>query len=76
MTNSGTSAVTFTITAGNYRTGSWTYQVAPGATVKDFFNAVTIAQGWYDFTVTVSSDPAWIRRATGHIETGSASVTG
>ena len=36
----------------------------------------TVAQGWYDFTVTVSSDPAWIRRATGHIETGSASVTG
>ncbi|MGW2377584.1 phosphocholine-specific phospholipase C [Kitasatospora sp. NPDC001683] len=76
MTNTGTSTVTFTITAGNYRTGTWTYQVAPGTTVQDYFNAVTVAQGWYDFTVTVSSDPAWIRRAAGHIETGAPSVTG
>jgi phospholipase C len=77
MTNTGTSAVTFTITATNYRTdGPWTYQVAAGATVTDYFNAVAYNGGWYDFTVTVSSDAAWSRRATGHIETGAASVTG
>jgi phospholipase C len=77
MVNTGTSAVTFTITSTNYRTdGPWTYQVAAGATVSDYFNAVAYDNGWYDFTVTVSSDSAWSRRATGHIETGAASVTG
>ena len=45
-------------------------------TAAEYFNAVAYDNGWYDFTVTVSSDSAWTRRATGHIETGSASVTG
>jgi phospholipase C len=77
MTNTGTSTVTFTITATNYRSdGPWTYQVAAGATVSDYFNAVAYDDGWYDFTVTVSSDASWTRRCTGHIETGSASITG
>jgi phospholipase C len=77
MKNTGTSAVTFTITSTNYRTdGPWTYQVAAGATVSDYFNAVAYDNGWYDFTVTVSSDASWTRRATGHIETGAASITG
>jgi phospholipase C len=77
MTNTGTSAVTFTVTSNHYRTdGPWTYQVAAGATVSDYFNAVTIANGWYDFTVTVSGDSSWSRRVTGHIETGAASVSG
>ncbi|GAA1225978.1 phospholipase C, phosphocholine-specific [Kitasatospora nipponensis] len=77
MTNTGTSAVTFTVTPTNYRTdGPWTYQVAPGATVADYFNAVAYTNGWYDFTVTVSSDPAWSRRAVGHLETGAVSTSG
>ncbi|WP_037606595.1 phosphocholine-specific phospholipase C [Streptacidiphilus rugosus] len=77
MTNTGTSAVTFTITSNNYRTdGPWTYQVAAGTTVSDYFNAVAYQNGWYDFTVTVSGDSSWSRRVTGHIETGSASVSG
>lgn len=76
MANTGTAAVTFTITSTNYRTGTWTYQVAPGATVTDYFNNVAICNGWYDFTVTVSGDAGWSRRATGHIETGGASVSG
>ncbi|MEY9941753.1 phosphocholine-specific phospholipase C [Streptacidiphilus sp. MAP5-3] len=76
MTNTGTATVTYTITSNHYRSGTWTYQVAPGATVSDFFNAVSIADGWYDFTVTVDADSSWSRRAMGHIETGSASVTG
>ncbi|WP_042382696.1 phosphocholine-specific phospholipase C [Streptacidiphilus melanogenes] len=77
MTNTGTSTVTFTITSTNYRTdGPWTYQVAAGQTVSDYFNAVAYQNGWYDFTVTVSSDSSWSRRVTGHIETGAASVSG
>ncbi len=77
MTNTGSSAVTFTITSDNYRTdGPWTYQVAPGATVADYFNAVAYTNGWYDFTVTVSSDSSWSRRAVGHLETGAVSISG
>jgi phospholipase C len=77
MTNTGTSAATFTITSTNYRSdGPWTYQVAAGGSVSDYFNAVAYDNGWYDFTITVSVDSAWSRRFTGHVETGAASVTG
>ncbi|ASN22791.1 phospholipase C, phosphocholine-specific [Streptomyces pluripotens] len=76
MTNTGDDTVTFTIASTNYRTdGPWTCQVAAGATVSHHF-AVTATHGWYDFTVTISGDTAWSRRATGHIETGSPSVSG
>ncbi|MDH6574956.1 phospholipase C, phosphocholine-specific [Kitasatospora sp. MAP5-34] len=77
LTNTGTSTVTFTITSTNYRTDDpWTYQVAAGATATPYFDAVTNSHGWYDFTVTVSGDPSWSRRATGHIETGAESISG
>ncbi len=52
------------------------YTVAAGREVSDYFNAVAYDNGWYDFTVTVSSDTAWSRRFTGHLETGAPSVTG
>ncbi|MFR9793000.1 phosphocholine-specific phospholipase C [Streptomyces sp. MB22_4] len=77
MTNSGSSAVRFTITSNHYRgDGPWTYSVAAGAATEDFFNAVAYQNGWYDFTVTVDSDATWSRRFTGHLETGAASVSG
>ncbi|MGC1549249.1 MAG: phospholipase C, phosphocholine-specific [Rhodanobacter sp.] len=77
MANTGTASVTFTITANNYTTeGPWTYSVGPGATSNTSFAAVAITEGWYDFTITVSGDSSWIRRYTGHLENGSASVTG
>jgi phospholipase C len=37
---------------------------------------VAYQDGWYDFTITVDSDASWSRRFTGHIETGTASVSG
>ncbi|MEU6659981.1 phosphocholine-specific phospholipase C [Streptomyces sp. NPDC046821] len=77
MTNSGTAAAQFTITSNNYRTdGPWTYTVPAGGSTEDFFNAVAYQNGWYDFTVTSSTDSTWSRRYTGHIETGAASVSG
>jgi phospholipase C len=77
LANSGSEAITFTITANNYTTeGPWTYKVAAGATVNTYFSAVATTQGWYDFTITLSGDSSWIRRYTGHLENGSASVTG
>jgi phospholipase C len=38
--------------------------------------AAFVSSGWYDFTVTVSTDASWSRRFTGHLENGQASVTG
>lgn len=75
--NSSAAAVTFTVTAANYRTdGPWTYRVPAGGSAEDYFNVVAISKGWYDFTVTVSGDASWSRRFTGHVETGTASVSG
>ena len=72
-----TATVTFKITSNDYRSdGPWTYSAGAGATVSEYFDAVANQGGWYDFTVTVSSDSSWSRRCTGHIETGSASVSG
>ncbi|KIE24339.1 phospholipase [Streptomyces sp. MUSC 125] len=77
MRNSGSTPVKFTITSHRYRSdGPWTYTVAPGTSTEDFFNAVAYTHGWYDFTVTVDSDASWSRRFTGHLETGTASVSG
>jgi phospholipase C len=77
MTNTGSASVTFAVTSNHYRgDGPWTYTVAAGGSVSDYFNQVAYYNGWYDFTVTVSSDTAWSRRFTGHIETGAVSVTG
>jgi phospholipase C len=77
MKNTGTTAATFTITSTNYRTdGPWTYNVPAGGSVSDYFNQVAYYGGWYDFTITVSTDSSWSRRFTGHIETGAVSVTG
>jgi phospholipase C len=77
MTNSGTAALTFTVTSNHYRTdGPWTYTVAAGSSVSDYWNQVAYCDGWYDFTITVSGDSSWSRRFTGHIESGTASVTG
>ncbi|MER5354880.1 phospholipase C, phosphocholine-specific [Kitasatospora sp. NPDC002551] len=77
LANTGSTALTFTITSTNYRAdGPWTYQVPAGGSVSDFFNAVAYTNGWYDFTVTVNADSAWSQRFTGHLETGAASVSG
>ncbi|WP_432989472.1 phosphocholine-specific phospholipase C [Dactylosporangium sp. CA-233914] len=77
MKNTSASAMTFTITSNQYRTdGPWTYRVGAGQTVDDWFNAVAYNNGWYDFTITVDVDRAWSQRFTGHIETGTPSVSG
>ncbi len=77
LANTGTTAATFTITSNHYRTdGPWTYQVAAGASAGDYFSAAAVANGWYDFTVTVNTDSTWSQRFTGHLETGSTSISG
>ncbi|MFC7185268.1 phosphocholine-specific phospholipase C [Kitasatospora paranensis] len=77
LANTGTTAVTFTITSTNYRSdGPWTYTVPAGGSTSDYFNAVAYTNGWYDFTVTVDSDTTWSQRFTGHLETGTPSISG
>jgi phospholipase C len=77
MTNSSTASVTFTVKSNGYRSdGPWTYTVAAGATVSDFWNVQLYTNGWYDFTATASSDASFSRRFAGHVELGVASVTG
>jgi len=77
LANTGTTAVTFTVTSNGYRTdGPWTYTVPAGGNTSDYFNVVAYSNGWYDFTVTVSSDTTWSQRFTGHLETGAASISG
>jgi phospholipase C len=77
MTNTGSEPVTFTITSNHYTTaGPWTYTVAAGATVNTYFSAAANTHGWYDFTATINGDTSWIRRYTGHLENGNASITG
>ncbi|MFI1519303.1 phosphocholine-specific phospholipase C [Kitasatospora cineracea] len=77
LANTGSTAVTFTVTSNAYRSdGPWTYQVAAGASTRDYFNAVAYTNGWYDFTVTVSGDAGWSQRFTGHLETGAPSISG
>ena len=34
------------------------------------------SNGWYDLSVTIGGDSSWSRRYIGHLEDGSASVTG
>lgn len=77
MTNSSSASVTFTVTSNAYRgDGPWTYTVAAGASVSDFWNVQLYTNGWYDLTATASSDASFSRRFAGHVELGVASVTG
>ena len=77
MRNGATQPVKITVKANNYRTdGPWTYTVAAGQTVTDDWNVVAYGQGWYDLSATIDLDPKFLRRFSGHLETGAPSVTG
>ncbi len=77
LTNSTSAAVTFTVKANGYRTdGPWTYSVPAGNTISDTWHPGLYGQGWYDLSVTASSDTSFLRRLVGHIENGAPGVTG
>jgi phospholipase C len=69
--------VTFKITFNNY-SSQRPQVVTVAARGKDAWvlDACADSDGWYDLTITVSSDSGWSQRLTGHLETGQASVTG
>jgi phospholipase C len=75
LANQSSAPATFTVESTHYRVGRRSYKLGAGSTQHQDLTSLT-ADGWYDFTVTVSTDAAWSRRFTGHLENGAASVTG
>jgi phospholipase C len=77
LTNGSHAEVTFTVTANAYSPAQpRTYTVrSPRSAV---YNADPLhgSGGWYDLTVTASTDPSWSQRFVGHLENGQPSVTG
>jgi phospholipase C len=45
-----------------------------GETVTDAWD-VSASGHWYDLLVTDDQDPTWLRRFSGHIETGRPSIS-
>jgi len=76
LANGLAAAATFTITPNHYTSTTLTESVAAGATWSGDITAACTASGWYDFTITVSADPSWSQRFTGHLENGLTSITG
>jgi phospholipase C len=75
--NNGNSSVTFTIKHNNYISDApQSVKVAAHGKEAWAVSPVHISDGWYDVTVTASSDAAWSQRFIGHLETGAPSVTG
>jgi phospholipase C len=77
LTNAGPKVVTFTVTASNYSSdGARTYHVPPRGSATHSADPLARSSGWYDLSVTVSSDPSWSQRYVGHLENGADSLTG
>jgi phospholipase C len=75
--NDGSARVTFTIRLNNYSSRG-PQHVAVAARQKEACVLDTCGEsdGWYDLTITVSSDSSWSQRLTGHLETGRPSISG
>ncbi len=78
LVNGSHSDVTFTVKHNYYNNGAsaQTIRVRAGETFRHVADVVSTAHGWYDVTVTASSDSTWSQRFIGHIETGEHSITG
>ncbi len=71
--NDAKRSVTFTITFNNYSARArQTVRVNGRDREAWVLDACGDADGWYDLTITVSSDSSWSQRLTGHLETGRA----
>ncbi|WP_202874872.1 phosphocholine-specific phospholipase C [Kribbella albertanoniae] len=75
MVNAGTKACVITVQTNNRAGGPWTYGVAAGATVEDWFSTANGAGGWYDLTATADTTDGFSRRFAGHLEKGTASIS-
>lgn len=73
LTNSGTSVARLKV-ENAYGGRSKTLTVRPGATVHHTVDLERSGR-WYDLTVTSDSDPAYLRRFSGHVENGRPGVS-
>jgi phospholipase C len=73
--NSSATAVKFVITDAYGIEGPWTNTVPAGSSATNVISSGFDNSGWYDLTVTASSDGNFLRRFTGHIENGMLSLT-
>jgi phospholipase C len=77
LTNLSHHEVTFTVTANAYSPDRpRTCRVPASGSATCRADPIGRAGGWYDLTVTASSDAAWSQRFVGHLENGGPSVTG
>lgn len=75
MQNESAAAVRFVVTDNYGLAGPWTNTVVSSGSAAVAFAAEALNNGWYDLTVTTSSDPAFLRHFTGHIENGAITAT-
>ncbi|HEY6500007.1 MAG TPA: phospholipase C, phosphocholine-specific [Streptosporangiaceae bacterium] len=77
LVNEGPETVTFTVTANAYSHDKpRTYRVPAHRTVIQTADPLHTSGGWYDLTVTASTDSTWSARYTGHLENGESTITG
>ncbi|MFC4031675.1 phosphocholine-specific phospholipase C [Streptomyces polygonati] len=77
LTNTGRHAVTFTVASNHYlKDRTVTYHVPAHGHATHTVDPRAKSDGWYDLSVTLSGDSSWSRRYVGHLEDGTASVTG
>ncbi|HEY0248860.1 MAG TPA: phospholipase C, phosphocholine-specific [Gryllotalpicola sp.] len=77
LANTGRETATFIVTHNAYTHAKpKTVKVGSHGSHTESVNVLTTASGWYDVTVTLSSDRSWSRRFVGHIENGKPSITG
>jgi phospholipase C len=77
LVNDSEREVAFTVTPNAYtKDRPRVYRVPPRRTAVHVADPLLTSGGWYDLTVTASSDASWSQRFVGHLENGEPSVTG
>ena len=75
LRNEGAAPCIFTLSPNAYVDHAATsHEVAPSSG-RIVMLPVAASKGWYDFSATVESDPAFGRRFAGRLETGAASIS-
>ncbi|MCX7207552.1 MAG: phospholipase C, phosphocholine-specific [Proteobacteria bacterium] len=70
----GVQACQLSVSDNAYAAASMSYTLAPGQ-VRQIECKLKASFAWYDFSISSDSDPHYLRRVAGHVETGSASRT-
>ncbi|WP_030560807.1 phosphocholine-specific phospholipase C [Streptomyces aureocirculatus] len=73
LTNAGSADCHLTVTNA-YGGHKETFKVKPGATVQHTVDLRAVKR-WYDLTVVSDTEPGFLRRLAGHVETGQAGVS-